>query len=384
MPRVFLDYIESGSWGEVTCRANRRDLDEVVLRQRVGIDVSNRTLESTLVGEPASMPVAIAPTGLAGMVHPDGEIHLARAAERAGVPFTLSTMSVCSIEDVAERTERPFWFQLYLMRDRAFVGRLLDRAHAAGCRTLVLTLDLQVMATRYRDRRNGLSVPPRVTLSTVAGLLARPRWCLGMLRTPRRTFGNIVGHVDGPIDPASIAAWNARQFDDALSWSDVEWVRERWPGKLVLKGILDPEDARRGVSIGADALVVSNHGGRQLDGAPSTVAALERVVERVGADIELHADGGVETGLDVLRLLGLGARGVHVGRAALYGLGAGGQAGVERVLDLLAKDLDTAMALCGLEAVDRARRSAARRVDRQNPSVSRPGDVERRERCPVP
>lgn len=358
MPRVFYDYVESGSWEEATCRANRNDLDSITLRQRVAVDVSNRKIDTTMLGDRVAAPVAIAPTGLAGMVHPDGEMLLAQAAEREGVPFVLSTMSICSIEDVASVTNKPFWFQLYLMRDREFVKRLLIRASNAGCTTLVLTLDLQVMARRYRDIRNGLSVPPKLTLSGAANFLCRPRWCLGMLCTPRRTFGNIIGHVDGVVDTASIAEWNASQFDDSLSWDDVAWVRRQWSGKMILKGILDPEDAQQAVAIGADAIVVSNHGGRQLDGAGSAVVALDRITQRVSDTIEIQADGGIQSGLDVLRMLALGARGVYLGRAALYGLGAGGQCGVERAIQIVKDDLLIGMALCGLTSL--------RSIDRSN------------------
>jgi L-lactate dehydrogenase (cytochrome) len=303
------------------------------------------------------MPVALAPTGMAGLVHADGEILAARAAERFGVPFTLSTASICSIEDVAAHTRAPFWFQLYVMRDRDFVARLIDRAAAAGCSALVVTLDLQVQGQRHKDIKNGLSVPPRLAPASLLGMLQRPRWCLGMLGTRRRSFGNIVGHAKGVAHIGQVAEWTLAQFDPTLSWKDIGWIRQRWKGKLILKGIQDPDDARHAVACGADALVVSNHGGRQLDGAPSSIAALPGVVDAVGSQIEVHMDGGVRSGQDVLRARALGARGVHVGRAFLYGLGAQGEAGVTRTLEILCKELDLSMAFCGrtdIDAVDRS------------------------------
>jgi len=347
VPRMFYDYADAGSWTESTYRANEEDFKRLLFRQRVAVDLRDRSTASTMLGEAVAMPVALAPTGLTGMQHADGEILAARAAERFGVPFTLSTMSICSIEDVAAYTQRPFWFQLYMMRDRAFMEKLIDRARAARCSALVLTLDLQVLGQRHKDLRNGLSAPPKLTLATMLDLFGKPRWCLGMLKTTRRHFGNIVGHVDAVSDISSLSAWTSQQFDPALSWKDVEWVKSRWGGKLVIKGIMDPEDARLCVEAGADALVVSNHGGRQLDGAPSSIAALPAIVDAVGKQIEIHLDGGVRSGQDVLRALALGARGVYIGRAFLYGLGAMGEAGVTRCLEIIRNELDLSMAFCG-------------------------------------
>jgi L-lactate dehydrogenase (cytochrome) len=303
------------------------------------------------------MPVALAPTGLTGMQHADGEILAARAAEKFGIPFTLSTMSICSIEDVAARTKAPFWFQLYVMRDRDFILRLIDRAKAANCGALMLTLDLQILGQRNKDLKNGLSVPPKPTLANIVDLLTKPRWCLGMLRTPRRQFGNIVGHVKGVEDIGSLSQWTAGQFDPKLNWGDVEWIKKRWGGKLILKGILDPEDARLAAASGADALIVSNHGGRQLDGAPSTIEALPAIVAAVGAQIEVHMDGGIRSGQDVLKAVALGARGTYIGRAFLYGLGAMGEAGVTRALTLIHNELDLTMAFCGHTSIGTVDRS---------------------------
>ena len=347
VPRMFYDYADSGAWSESTYRANEADLASLRLRQRVGIDMSDRSLASEMIGQPVSMPVALAPVGLTGMQHPDGEIRAARAAQEFGVPFTLSTMSICSIEDLAEHVTEPFWFQLYVMKDRDFVGRLIDRARDAGCSALVLTLDLQILAQRHKDLRNGLSAPPRFTPSSLLQLLARPRWCLDMLTTRRHTFRNIIGHVSGVADLASLAAWTAEQFDPTLTWRDIDWIRERWGGPLILKGILDPEDAKVAASTGADAIVVSNHGGRQLDGAPSSISALPAIVDAVGDDIEVHFDGGIRSGQDALKAVCLGARGTYIGRAYIYGLGARGEAGVTQTLEILQREFDMTMALCG-------------------------------------
>jgi L-lactate dehydrogenase (cytochrome) len=347
VPRMFYDYADSGSWTESTYRANASDFQAIKLRQRVAVDMDDRRLATTMIGVPVTMPVALAPTGLTGMQHADGEILAARAAEKFGVPFTLSTMSICSIEDVAAATQAPFWFQLYMMRDRGFIERLIERARAARCGALVLTLDLQILGQRHKDLRNGLSAPPRLTLPNVLDIARRPRWWLGMLGTKRRHFGNIVGHVSGVADMSSLAEWTATQFDPRLSWADVEWVRKRWGGKLVLKGILDAEDARRAADTGADALVVSNHGGRQLDGAPSSVAALPAIATAVGDRIEVWMDGGITSGQDVLKAWALGARGTMIGRAFLYGLGAQGEAGVTRALEIIRKEMDLTMAFCG-------------------------------------
>ena len=347
VPRMFFDYADSGSYTEATYRANEADFQQVLLRQRIARKLSDRTLRTQLVGEDVSMPVALAPAGLAGMQHADGEILAARAAERFGVPFTLSTMSICSIEDVAAATSRPFWLQLYVMRDHEFVRNLLDRARAAGVSTLVLTMDLQLLAQRHKDLRNHLSAPPRFTPGHVLQMLARPAWCLRMLGTRRHTFGNVVGHARNVSDLSSLSAWTAEQFDPELSWADVAWIRDYWGRKLVIKGVLDPDDARAAVDTGADALIVSNHGGRQLDGAVSSIRALPGIVAAVGNRIEIHLDGGVRTGADVLRARALGARGVYIGRPFLYGLGAGGEAGVTRVLEILRAELDVTMALTG-------------------------------------
>jgi L-lactate dehydrogenase (cytochrome) len=351
VPRMFYDYADSGSWTESTYRSNETDLQEIMFRQRVAVNLANRSLASTMVGEQVSMPVALAPTGLTGMQHADGEILAARAAEKFGVPFTLSTMSICSIEDVAAHTTKPFWFQLYVMRDRDFIHRLIERAKAARCSALVLTLDLQVLGQRHKDIRNGLSAPPKPTLRNLLDLATRPRWCMGMLGTQRRQFGNIVGHATSVSDLSSLSAWTSQQFDPALSWADVEWIKQRWGGKLIIKGIMDPEDARLAVDSGADALVVSNHGGRQLDGAQSSIGALPAIVDAVGNRIEVHMDGGIRSGQDVIRALALGAKGVYIGRPFLYGLGAMGEAGVAKCLEIIRNELDLTMAFCGLRDV---------------------------------
>ena len=347
VPRMFYDYADSGSWTEGTYRANASDFQRIKLRQRVAVNMENRSTATTMVGVPVKMPVAIAPTGLTGMQHADGEILAAKAAEAFGVPFTLSTMSICSIEDIAAHTKAPFWFQLYVMKDRAFIERLIDRAKAANCGALVLTLDLQILGQRHKDLKNGLSAPPKPTLANLINLATKPRWCLGMLGTKRRQFGNIVGHVSGVGDMGSLAAWTANQFDPGLNWNDVEWIKKRWGGKLILKGILDPIDARLAVESGADALIVSNHGGRQLDGALSSIEALPSIVAEVGSRIEVHMDGGIRSGQDVLKAWALGARGTYIGRAFLYGLGAMGQAGVTKALEVIHRELDLTMAFCG-------------------------------------
>ena len=347
VPRMFFEYADSGSWTQQTYRDNERDFANIRLRQRVAVDMANRSLATTLIGQDVAMPLALAPVGLTGMQHPDGEIKAARAAEKFGVPFTLSTMSICSIEDVARHASKPFWFQLYMMKDREFIARLIDRAKAAECSALMLTLDLQILGQRHNDLRNGLAAPPQPSLNTALQLIMRPRWCLGMLATKRRSFGNIVGHVGGVDDLSSLSSWTAQQFDPQLSWDDIAWIRDRWGGKLILKGIMDGEDAEQAVKTGADALIVSNHGGRQLDGAPSSISALASIVERAGQDIELHFDGGIRSGQDVLKALCLGAKGVYIGRAFIYGLAAYGEAGVSQVLDIIYRELDITMALCG-------------------------------------
>ena len=347
VPRMFYDYCESGSWTESTFNANESDLQDIKFRQRVAIDVSERSTAMTMLGEEVPMPVALAPTGLTGMQHADGEILAAQAAESFGVPFTLSTMSICSIEDVAENTTKPFWFQLYVMRDRKFIRNLVERAKAANCSALMITLDLQIMGQRHKDVRNGLSAPPKPTLKNMINLASKPSWCLGMMGTRRREFRNIVGHVEGVKDMSSLASWTASQFDPSLSWDDVVEIRKQWGGKIIIKGILDVEDARQAVNVGADAVIVSNHGGRQLDGASSSIAALPAIVDAIGDKCEVWMDGGIRTGQDVLRAVALGAKGTLIGRAFLYGLGAGGRAGVTKVLEILHKELDLTMALCG-------------------------------------
>lgn len=356
VPRMFYDYADSGSWTESTYRANEADFQRIKLRQRVAVDMQNRTTRTQMVGIDTAMPVAIAPTGLTGMQHADGEILAARAAEKFGIPFTLSTMSICSIEDIAAHTSAPFWFQLYVMKDRGFIERLIERARAARCSALMLTLDLQVLGQRHKDIRNGLSAPPKPTLANLINLMTKPRWCLGMLGTRRRSFGNIVGHAQGVGDLSSLSSWTAEQFDPGLSWADVEWVKKRWGGKLILKGIMDVEDARLAADSGADALIVSNHGGRQLDGAPSSIAALPAIAEAVGSRIEVWMDGGIRSGQDVLKAWALGARGTLIGRSFLYGLGAMGEAGVTRCLEIIRNELDLTMAFCGhtdIRTVDR-------------------------------
>ena len=351
VPKMFYDYADSGAWSESTYRANETDFQRIHLRQRVAVDMSNRTLATSMIGQPVSMPVALAPVGLAGMQYADGELLAARAAAAAGVPFTLSTMSICSIEDVAENTDKPFWFQLYVMRDRDFIDRLIGRAKAAGCSALVLTLDLQILGQRHKDVKNGLSAPPRMTLGNIIDIASKPRWWMGMLGTKRRTFRNIVGHAKGVKDTRALSAWTAEQFDPTLSWDDIKRIKERWGGKLILKGILDAEDAELAVKSGADALIVSNHGGRQLDGAPSSISALPEIAGAVGSRIEVLMDGGVRSGQDVIKALALGAKGVLIGRAYVYGLGALGEVGVAKSLEIIRKELDITMALCGLRDV---------------------------------
>ena len=351
VPRMFYDYADSGAWTESTYRANQDDFAKIKLRQRVAVDMTNRSLESSMIGQKVAMPVAIAPTGMTGMQHADGEILAARAAEKFGVPFTLSTMSICSIEDIAEHTTAPFWFQLYMMKDRDFISRLIDRAKAARCSALVLTLDLQILGQRHKDIINGLSAPPKPTLANMLNLALKPRWCMGMLGTKRRGFGNIVGHVQGVGDVSSLSSWTSGQFDPRLSWDDVQWIRDRWGGKVIIKGILDAEDAERAARSGADALIVSNHGGRQLDGAMSSIEALPAIVAAVGDKIEVHMDGGIRSGQDVIKALALGAKGVYIGRAFLYGLGAMGEEGVTKCLAIIRNELDITMALCGLRDV---------------------------------
>ena len=347
VPRMFYDYADSGSWTETTYRANSTDFSAIKFRQRVAIDMENRSLKSTMIGEQVSMPVAIAPCGMTGMQHADGEILAARAAEKAAIPFTLSTMSIASLEDIAENTSKPFWFQLYVMKDREFVAALIKRAKAAKCSALVLTLDLQILGQRHKDLKNGLSAPPKLTIPNIMNMMTKPRWCMGMLGTKRRTFGNIVGHVRGVENMSSLSAWTAQQFDPSLNWDDVQWIKDLWGGKLIIKGIMDPEDAVLAARSGADALVVSNHGGRQLDGATSSIGALPAVIGAVGSQIEVHMDSGIRSGQDVLKAVALGARGVYIGRPMLYGLGAMGGEGVTKCLEIIRREMDVTMALCG-------------------------------------
>ncbi|MBX3636153.1 MAG: alpha-hydroxy-acid oxidizing protein [Rubrivivax sp.] len=347
VPRMFYDYADSGSWTESTYRANSEDFQRIKLRQRVAVNMENRSTATKMVGIDVKMPVCIAPVGLTGMQHADGEIHAARAAEKAGIPFTLSTMSICSIEDVAENTTAPFWFQLYMMRDRDAMARMIQRCKDAKCSALVLTLDLQVIGQRHKDLKNKLRASVIPSLGNLLNMASKPRWCLGMLGTRRHTFRNLVGHVKGVSDMASLAAWTNEQFDPRLNWDDVAWVKEKWGGKLILKGIMDVEDAELAVKSGADAIVVSNHGGRQLDGAPSSINALPAIVAAVGERIEVWMDGGIRSGQDVLKAWALGARGTMIGRAMIYGLGAMGEAGVSKALAILHKELDVTMAFCG-------------------------------------
>ena len=347
VPRMFYDYADSGSWTESTYRANESDFQKIKLRQRVAVNMNNRSTATKMVGIDAKMPVCIAPVGLTGMQSADGEIKAARAAEKFGIPFTLSTMSICSIEDVAAHTTTPFWFQLYMMRDRTAMAAMIERTRAAGCSALVLTLDLQVIGQRHKDLKNNLRASVIPSLGNLIDMAIKPRWCLGMMGTRRHTFRNLVGHVKGVSDMKSLAAWTNEQFDPSLSWADVAWVKEKWGGKLILKGIQDVEDARLAVASGADAIVVSNHGGRQLDGAQSSIKALPEIVAAVGSDIEVWMDGGIRSGQDVLKAWALGARGTMIGRAMVYGLGAMGEAGVTKALQIIHKELDITMAFCG-------------------------------------
>ena len=351
VPKAFFDYADSGSYNEETLRANRADLETIKLRQRVMVDVSQRSLATTIIGQKVSAPFALAPIGLCGMQHGDGEILAAQAAEEASIPFTLSTMSICSIEQVAEATSRPFWFQLYVIRDRGFSRDILARAAAAKCNALVLTVDLQVLGQRHRDIRNGMTVPPQIRLKNIIDIASKPGWALSILKSKSKNFGNLAGHVKGMEDVTSLAQWTNDQFDPALNWKDVEWIKKTWPGKLIIKGILDIEDAKTAVKLGADAVVVSNHGGRQLDGAPSSISALPAIAQAVGSDTEVLFDGGIRTGADMLRALALGARACLIGRAYVYGLGAGGKAGVAKAIDILQKELSVAMALTGTTRV---------------------------------
>ena len=347
VPKMFYDYCDSGSWTESTYRANTTDFEKIGIRQKVARNMEGRSTEMTMAGEALSMPVVLAPVGSTGMQHADGEILACRAAHAFGVQFTLSTMSVCSLEDLAENIEKPFWFQLYVMRDREFTGKLIDRAKAAGCSALVLTLDLQILGQRHKDLKNGLSIPPKPTPKVLFDLATKWRWCIEMSKTKRRTFRNVVGHVDGIKDTRDLSIWAADMFDPKLNWDDIAWIKDRWGGKLILKGILDPDDARMAAKYGCDALIVSNHGGRQLDGALSTIEALPGIVEAVGKKIEVHIDGGIRSGQDVLKCIALGAKGTYIGRAFNYGLGAMGEEGVTKTLEIIHKELDLSMAFSG-------------------------------------
>ncbi|HEY0852905.1 MAG TPA: alpha-hydroxy acid oxidase [Bradyrhizobium sp.] len=351
VPKAFFDYCDRGSYTEDTLRANSEDLQHIKFRQRILVDVSKRDLSTTILGEPAAMPLILAPVGLLGMQHGDGEIHACRAAQAAGIPFTQSTMSICSIEDIAAAVSKPFWFQLYVMRDRGFIKELIERAIAAKCSALVLTVDLQVIGQRHQDIKNGMTVPPEWSLSKLLDFASKPAWVAGVLRGKRRTFGNIAGHVKNADDLNRLAEWTASQFDTTLSWKDIDWIRSIWPGKLILKGILDVEDAEIAAKTGAQAIVVSNHGGRQLDGAPSSIEVLPEIADTVGSQVEIMFDGGIRTGMDVMRALALGAKSCMIGRAYAYGLGAAGEAGVAKAIDLLAKELTTTMGLCGVNRI---------------------------------
>jgi L-lactate dehydrogenase (cytochrome) len=351
VPKAFFDYADRGSYSEDTLRANHDDLQQIKFRQRILVDVSRRDLSTTILGEPSKLPLILAPVGLLGMQHGDGEIHACRAAQAAGIPFTQSTMSICSIEDIAAAVDKPFWFQLYVMKDRGFIKALIERAIAAKCSALVLTVDLQVIGQRHQDIKNGMSVPPEWSLSKLVDFATKPAWVSGVLRGKRRTFGNLMGHLKGTEDISALSTWINSQFDTTLNWKDVEWIRSIWPGKLILKGILDVEDAEIAAKSGAQALVVSNHGGRQLDGAPSSIEVLPEIVDAVGSQIEILFDGGIRSGQDVMRALALGAKSCMIGRAYAYGLGAGGQAGVAKAIDVIAKELETTMGLCGVNTI---------------------------------
>jgi L-lactate dehydrogenase (cytochrome) len=358
VPRAFVDYCESGSYAEETLRANRADLERIKLRQRILFDVSKRSTATKILGEPAALPLALAPVGLTGMQHGDGEILACRAAQAAGIPYTLSTMSICSIEDVAAAVDKPFWFQLYVMKDRGYIRALIERAAAAKCSALVLTVDLQVIGQRHRDIKNGMTVPPEIRIKNLIDIATKPAWALGVARGKRKTFGNIAGHYPGMNNVTVLSKWISEQFDPTLSWKDVEWIKSLWSGKLILKGILDVEDARIAAKTGAAAIVVSNHGGRQLDGAPSSISMLPPIADALGSDIEVMFDGGIRSGQDIMRAVALGARSCLCGRAYIYGLGAGGQAGVARAIEIMRNELDISMALTGVASIGEINRHA--------------------------
>src|SRR6201995_4898736 len=351
VPKAFFDYADRGSYSEDTLRANHEDLQQIKFRQRILVDVSKRDMSTTILGERSALPLILAPVGLLGMQHGDGEIHACRAAQAAGIPFTQSTMSICSIEDIAAAVDKPFWFQLYVMKDRGFIKALIERAIAAKCSALVLTVDLQVIGQRHQDIKNGMSVPPEWSLSKLVDFATKPAWVSGVLRGKRRTFGNLMGHLKGTEDITALSTWINSQFDTSLNWKDVEWIRSIWPGKLILKGILDVEDEQEAAKSGAQAMVVSNHGGRQLDGAPSSIEILPEIVDAVGSQMEIMFDGGIRSGQDVMRALALGAKSCMIGRAYAYGLGAGGQAGVAKAIDIIRKELETTMGLCGVNTI---------------------------------
>jgi L-lactate dehydrogenase (cytochrome) len=352
VPRMFYDYCESGSWTEQTFRENTSDFDQIRLRQRVALDMTGRTTASQMIGQDVAMPVALAPVGLTGMQHADGEIKAAKAAEKFGVPFTLSTMSICSIEDVAENTSKPFWMQVYTLKDDDFMQRLFDRAKDAKCSAAVITVDLQLLGQRHKDLKNGLSAPPKLTVKSIADMMTKVQWGLGMLGTKRRFFGNIVGHAKGVKDPSSLGTWTAEAFDQSLDWDRIRQFRKMWDGPLIIKGILDAEDAKQALNVGADAIIVSNHGGRQLDGALSAIKSLPAIMDAVGDKIEVHLDSGIRSGQDVLKALSMGAKGTYIGRAYIYGLGAMGEAGVSKSLEVIQKELETTMGLCGVTSVN--------------------------------
>ena len=356
VPRMFYDYAESGSWTEQTFRNNTTDFSDILLRQRIAVDMSNRTTKTQMIGQDVSMPVALAPVGLTGMQHADGEIKAARAAEKFGVPFTLSTMSICSIEDVAEHTSAPFWMQVYTLKDDDFMQRLFDRAKDAKCSAAMITVDLQVLGQRHKDLKNGLSAPPKLTPKSVANMMTKVQWGLGMLGTKRRFFGNIVGHAKGVSDPSSLSSWTSEAFDEALDWDRIRQFRKMWDGKLIIKGIIDARDAREALNVGADAIIVSNHGGRQLDGALSAIRALPQIMDAVGDKIEVHLDSGIRSGQDVLKAIAMGATGTYIGRAFVYGLGAMGEAGVTKALEIIHKELDVSMAFCGHQDIQNVNR----------------------------
>ena len=351
VPKAFFDYADRGSYAEETLRANCDDLKKIKFRQRILVDVSQRDPSTTILGEPAALPLILAPVGLLGMQHGDGEIHACRAAQAAGIPFTQSTMSICSIEDIATAVDRPFWFQLYVMKDRGFIKSLIERAIAAKCSALVLTVDLQVIGQRHADIKNGMTVPPEWSLGKLIDFATKPAWVTGVMQGKRRTFGNLVGHLKGTDDITALGTWIGTQFDTTLNWKDVDWIRSIWPGKLILKGILDTEDAEIAAKSGAQAIVVSNHGGRQLDGAPSSIAVLPEIVDSVGSKLEVMFDGGIRSGQDVMRALAFGAKSCMIGRAYAYGLGASGQAGVTKAIDIIRNELNTTMGLCGVNTI---------------------------------